>query len=90
MQAETAPLEVSVVISQKIRKQPSSVVPSSVVFPVIPLLGIYPKDAQSYIQRMLNHATRTNLTIFFLIRVEGILLASLYSFLMDNDGKYFS
>ena len=41
MQAGTALFNVSVVISQKIRKQPSS-------RPVIPLLGIHPKDAQSY------------------------------------------
>ena len=41
MQAGIAPLDVSVVISQKIRKQPSS-------RPAIPLLRIYPKDAQWY------------------------------------------
>ena len=40
MQAGTAPLAVSVVISQKIKKQPSQ-------DPVIPPLGIYSKDAQS-------------------------------------------
>ena len=40
MQAGTSPLDVSVEISQKIRKQPSS------QDPIIPLLGIYPKDAQ--------------------------------------------
>ena len=41
MQADTTPLNVSVVISQKIRKQPFSRL-------VIPLLGIYSKDAQLY------------------------------------------
>ena len=41
VQAGTTPLDVSVAISQKIRKQPSS-------NPAIPLLGMYPKDAQSY------------------------------------------
>ena len=40
MQAGTASLDVSVVISQKIRKQPASR-PSNTT------LGIYPKDAQS-------------------------------------------
>ena len=40
MQAGTTPLDVSVAISQKIRKQPSS-------RPSNPLLGVYPKDAQS-------------------------------------------
>ena len=39
MQAGTTPLDVSVAISQKIRKQ----LPQN---PVISLLGIYPKDAQ--------------------------------------------
>ena len=38
-QAGTTPLDVSVAIAQKIRKQPPQ-------DPVIPLLGIYPKDAQ--------------------------------------------
>ena len=41
MQAGTTPLDVSVVISQKIRKQPSSK-PSNTT------LGIHPKDVQSY------------------------------------------
>ena len=40
MHAGTAPLDVSVAISQKIRKN----LPQD---PVIPLLDIYPKDAQS-------------------------------------------
>ena len=44
MQAATTPLDVSVVISQKIRKQPSSR-PSNTTF--------------GYISKMLNHVTRT-------------------------------
>ena len=39
MQAGTVPLYVSVVISHKIRKQPSPI-------PIHNALGIYPKDAQ--------------------------------------------
>ena len=42
MQTGTVALDISIVISQKIRKQ--GLVPQD---PAIPLLGIYPKDAQS-------------------------------------------
>ena len=42
VQTYTTTLEISVAISQKIRKQPSS----------RPLLGIYPKEAQSYHKNM--------------------------------------
>ena len=41
VQTHTDDLEISMVISQNIRKQSTS-------RPTIPLLGIYPKDAQSY------------------------------------------
>ena len=41
MKDGTVPMDVSVAISQKIRNQPAQ-------DPVIPLLGIYSKDAQLY------------------------------------------
>ena len=56
VQIDTAALEISIAISQKIRKQPTS----------IPLLGIYPKDAQLYHMDM--RSTMLTASLFVIVR----------------------